>query len=410
MSMRLINFQTVYKALGCLPISVLPLTAVACRNLLRPWVFMWILSFAIYLSLKWLTWWRARSRIAHPAWRSVAYLLAWPGMDADAFLDARQRLPPPAPTTWLWATFETILGASLLWVVPRSIPQGQPFLRGWVGMLGLILILHFGTFQIVALLWQSLGVKAEPIMSAPLRSTSLGEFWGKRWNLGFRQLAHELIFRPLYRRLGAETAGFLVFVVSGLIHDFVISLPARGGYGLPTLYFLLQGAGVTVERSRFGKRLGLGHGVRGWCFMVVFLAVPVVGLFHPWFVMLFASFQVPYRLRWKQDLRQLMPFNRKMLWVQSGFTVLTIIAFGTLTLVLHTELLRGDRAALGLACFIGTYWTTRILADAIYFSHADWPKGTEFVIGHVLLTLLFSVLAASYLGLFVWHVWLGRNI
>ncbi len=285
MSMRLINFQTVYKALGCLPISVLPLTAVACRNLLRPWVFMWILSFAIYLSLKWLTWWRARSRIAHPAWRSVAYLLAWPGMDADAFLDARQRLPPPAPTTWLWVTFETILGASLLWVVPRSIPQGQPFLRGWVGMLGLILILHFGTFQIVALLWQSLGVKAEPIMSAPLRSTSLGEFWGKRWNLGFRQLAHELIFRPLYRRLGAETAGFLVFVVSGLIHDLVISLPACGGYGLPTLYFLLQGAGVTVERSRFGKWLGLGQGARGWCFMMVFLTVPVFGLFHPWFVL-----------------------------------------------------------------------------------------------------------------------------
>ena len=268
-----------------LPISVLPLTAIACRNLLPPWVFMWILSFAIYLSLKWLTWWSARSRISHPAWRSVGYLLAWPGMDADAFLDASQRVPPPSLTVWLWATFETILGAILLWGLVRSIPQGQPLLRGWVGMLGLILLLHFGTFQIVSLLWQSIGVKAEPIMSAPLRSTSLGEFWGKRWNLGFRQLAHELIFRQLYRRLGAGTAGFLVFVVSGLIHDLVISLPARGGYGLPTLYFLLQGAGVTVERSRFGKRLGLGQGVRGWCFTMVFLAVPVFGLFHPWFVL-----------------------------------------------------------------------------------------------------------------------------
>jgi hypothetical protein len=122
-------------------------------------------------------------------------------------------------------------------------------------------------------------------MSAPLRSSSLGEFWGKRWNLGFRQLAHQLIFHPLYRNVGPGSAGFLVFVVSGLIHDLVISLPARGGYGLPTLYFVLQATGVTVERSRFGKRLGLGQGVRGWCFMVVFLAVPVFGLFHPWFVL-----------------------------------------------------------------------------------------------------------------------------
>jgi hypothetical protein len=95
--------------------------------------------------------------------------------------------------------------------------------------------------------------------------------------------------------------------------------------------------------------------------------------------------------------------------VQSGFTVLTIIAFGTLTLALHTELLRGDRAALGLACFIGIYWTTRILVDAIYFSHADWPRGTMFVVGHTLLTLLFSLLAASYLGLFVWQVWLRTD-
>jgi len=35
------------------------------------------------------------------------------------------------------------------------------------------------------------------------------------------------------------------------------------------------------------------------------------------FVILFASFQVPLRLNWKNDLRQLMPFNRKLRWVQS---------------------------------------------------------------------------------------------
>lgn len=127
------------------------------------------------------------------------------------------------------------------------------------------------------------------------------------------------------------------------------------------------------------------------------------------FVILFASLQVPYRLCWKQDLQQLMPFNRKLLWVQGGFTVLTIIAFGTLTLALHTELLRGDRAALGLAGFIGIYWTSRILVDAIYFSHDDWPQGRIFVVGHFLLTLLFSFLAASYAGLFVWHVWRMAN-
>ena len=122
------------------------------------------------------------------------------------------------------------------------------------------------------------------------------------------------------------------------------------------------------------------------------------------FVILIASFQVPSRLRWREDLAQLMPLNRKLLWVQSSFTVLTIIAFGTLTLVLHQELLRGDRAALGLACFVAVYWTARILVDAFYFSHEDWPKGRLLAIGHVLLTSLFTALAATYWLLLIWHL------
>jgi alginate O-acetyltransferase complex protein AlgI len=122
------------------------------------------------------------------------------------------------------------------------------------------------------------------------------------------------------------------------------------------------------------------------------------------FVILFASFQVPVRLEWRRDLAQLKPFNRKLLWVQGSFTVLTIIAFGTLTLVLHSELLRGDRAAMGLAAFIGIYWSARILVDAFYFSNSDWPKGRFLQVGHFLLTSLFVALAATYISLFFWHL------
>jgi len=127
------------------------------------------------------------------------------------------------------------------------------------------------------------------------------------------------------------------------------------------------------------------------------------------FVVLIASFQVPSRLRWKQDLAQLMPLNRKLLWVQSSFTVLTIIAFGVLTLTLHQEMLRGERSALGIIGFIATYWTARILVDAFYFSHADWPEGQMFVIGHALLVCLFIALASSYWALFVWHLVLSGS-
>jgi hypothetical protein len=134
------------------------------------------------------------------------------------------------------------------------------------------------------------------------------------------------------------------------------------------------------------------------------LALWLAGIGH--FCVLIASFQVPGRLGWKEDLAKLTPFNRKLMWVHGGFAVLTIVAFGVLTLALRNEFLEGERAALGLAAFIGTYWVARIIVDFTYYEHDDWPRGPGFVVGHILLTLLFVFLASTYLGLFIWRVWL----
>ena len=92
------------------------------------------------------------------------------------------------------------------------------------------------------------------------------------------------MFRPLLRRLGAAGATFVAFLVSGFIHELVISLPARGGYGLPTMYFAVQGLGVIFERTPIARRLGLGRGWRGWLFTIACTAGPVFWLFHPVFV------------------------------------------------------------------------------------------------------------------------------
>jgi membrane bound O-acyltransferase family protein len=266
------------------PLPVLLLTAFTIREHLHPWEFMWGLAFALFAGLKWQTWWKARARFTYLGWRSAAYLLAWPGMDADSFLDENQRPGAPTPRAWAWAVTKIGLWAILLWVIARTLPPDELLLRGWVGMIGLILSLHFGSFEFLSLFWRTLGVNAKPIMNEPLRADSLAEFWGQRWNLGFRQLSHDLIFRPAARSWGAETAGVLSFIISGLIHDLVISVPAHGGYGLPTTYFLVQGLGVALERSRIGKRAGIQRGLRGRLFMAAVAAGPVYWLFHPPFV------------------------------------------------------------------------------------------------------------------------------
>jgi hypothetical protein len=121
------------------------------------------------------------------------------------------------------------------------------------------------------------------------------------------------------------------------------------------------------------------------------------------FLLLAVSVQIPGRFQWGSQLRLLNELNRKLFVVATGYIVFTYLAFGALTLWLHDEMLDGDRAATGLALFIGLYWLVRLVIDWFWFGHRIWPAGRRYVIAHIGLELLFTYLAAVYLGLVVWH-------
>jgi predicted DCC family thiol-disulfide oxidoreductase YuxK len=268
-----------------LPLILLPILALFTRNIFPAWVFMWLLAFSLYFGCKWLTWQRATRRASEASkLLSFGYLFGWVGMDAKKFLQDKRTDFQIKPRAWLLATAKILLGVVLVWFVARCFVGTQQLVAGWIGMVGIILCLHFGLFQLLALAWQKAGVNAQPIMREPLRATSLADFWGRRWNAAFHFLANDFAFRPLLRKFGVTGATILVFLLSGLLHDFIISLPARGGYGLPTVYFLIQGFGVVFERTTFGKQIGLGSGWRGWLFTLICTVGPAFWLFHPIFV------------------------------------------------------------------------------------------------------------------------------
>ncbi|HWA28961.1 MAG TPA: hypothetical protein VG734_25135, partial [Lacunisphaera sp.] len=143
-------------AAGWLPVAVLPVIAwVATRDLLPEWGFMWAMCFVLYAGCKWLT--LADALFRNPGAdrpRILAYLLTWPGMDATAFLHGTASPGRPATREWVFAFGKFIFGVVLTWGLALLLAPTHPFLAGWVGMVGLIFVLHFGAFHLLSLAWR----------------------------------------------------------------------------------------------------------------------------------------------------------------------------------------------------------------------------------------------------------------
>ena len=411
------------------PAIALPAGAVAMRPLLPAWAFMWVMAAAVFYSAKWLTWRHARPALRARRVRSIGYLLAWPGMDADAFL-GRDAGAPSAHHKWLAPLLNILLAVALFWLMARFALRHNALLAGWIGMVGLVLLLHAGLFEGIALLWRSVGVNARPIMDRPIRSTSAAEFWGRRWNRGFSDLMRRLVFVPVRRRLGGIAALVAVFLASGLIHELVITLPARGGPGGPTAYFLIQAIAVLTERTRLGRRIGLGRGGRGWAFAALVTLAPLPLLFPPLFVervilpfmramgsfaapefdratlirlagllhfgILLASALVPRVLDWRRELAKLEPLTRHLVWVHGAFIVLTIIGFGSIATVSANELASGSVLARSFCALVAIFWFARLCIQFFLFDARPYLTTMPLKLGYHGLTVVFSILVLIF--------------
>lgn len=209
------------KVLAWLPLLILPLTVAWFAADWPAWLLMWSLAFSIYTGAKWLSFAAARISLDMPLTQRLSYLLLWPGMDVQPFLSIRRTADHPALSEWLQAVAKTGFGVTLM-TVAVSIVGNHPMIGGWIGMAGIVFTLHFGLFHLLSIGWRLAGIDARPIMDAPILATSLSDFWGRRWNLAFRDMAHRHVFRPLVGRLGIAGATMAVFFVSGIIHDAVI--------------------------------------------------------------------------------------------------------------------------------------------------------------------------------------------
>ncbi|KAI3495139.1 hypothetical protein L1887_37336 [Cichorium endivia] len=101
-----------------------------------------------------------------------------------------------------------------------------------------------------------LGVKLDPQFDEPYLSTSLQDFWGRRWNVMVNKILHPAIYNPV-RTLSARMIGHLwapipailtTFAVSGLMHELIFFYFTRDWPTWDTmLFFCLHGVSLVME-------------------------------------------------------------------------------------------------------------------------------------------------------------------
>ncbi|GMJ10376.1 hypothetical protein like AT5G55360 [Hibiscus trionum] len=99
------------------------------------------------------------------------------------------------------------------------------------------------------------GLELEPPSDEPYLSTSLQDFWGRRWNLAVTDLLRHTVYKPVrsfFDVLGPDWAQFLAvvaaFVVSGLMHELLFYYVKRASPSWEmTWFFVLHGVCVAAE-------------------------------------------------------------------------------------------------------------------------------------------------------------------
>jgi len=219
----------------------------------------------------------------------LAFSVGWFGMRPRLFESFPGKALPGARQLILFGTSRLLAGIFLI-VLAKIIAintDGYYYKLVFTGLLlvGLSFVLHFGILNISAGMWRLSGVDTRTLFRSPFRSSSLTEFWGKRWNLAFSEMTAIAVYRPLRPLFGTAAAMVLAFLFSGLLHEMAISVPVKTGYGLPMLYFVVQGILMLVEKGMERKGINISSNkVVGRAWVLFWLIVPMPILFHPAFI------------------------------------------------------------------------------------------------------------------------------
>lgn len=138
--------------------------------------------------------------------------------------------------------------------------HGEKLLHPWLIMAIISIHLYVGLEIILAIFGGLarifLGIELEPQFNDPYLSSSLQDFWGRRWNLMVPRILRPSIYDPVLelssrvmgRKWAPLPAIFSTFVVSAIMHEVMLFYLGRGWPSWEMSYFfLLHGVALSME-------------------------------------------------------------------------------------------------------------------------------------------------------------------
>lgn len=213
--------------------------------------------------------------------RFVGFML-WLGMDTEPWTRARSHVPHTMRRLHEGLILAGVgFGLMLVFLWVPLTGDWWRLVRAWCAWVALVIGLFFGVTRIWLVVVNAAGRDVALLFDRPVYARTVSEWWSRRWNMPVHMVFGQAIFQPLRRRFGISGASMAVFLVSGIMHEYLLSYPASGGWGLPTLYFVVQAIGTRMEQSRRFRRWLRAAWWRGslWTFGVTLIPAPL--LFHP---------------------------------------------------------------------------------------------------------------------------------